>query len=105
MIEEIQALLVEIWAEIKKIFVKIINFFNNILGWFKDLSRLKILKEKNNKVAVSIKENMTNGDYNVINCLFDEETNKIDDAEVIQSKNIDQKTKDSFGNQDMIILN
>jgi len=104
MFEWIKNLLAKAWDWIKKIFVKIINFFANIKSWFTQASRLKKLKEDKNKVAVVIKETLDNGDYNVVNCLFDEETNTLDDAEVVQSEDIDQKTRDSFGNRDMIVL-
>jgi hypothetical protein len=105
MFELIKKLLKDAWEWIKKIFVKVVNFIQNISGWFRDKDRLKKLKEKNNIIAVSIKEKMRNGDYNIVNCLFDEETNTLNDSEIIHSKDIDQKTKNNFGNQDMIILN
>lgn len=101
-------LLREIWGFIKKIFVRVVNFFQNIVSFFKDPSRLKKLKEDSNILAVSIKENLDNGDYKIVNCLFDKSDNKIVDQEEhamgIQAEYMDNKTANSFGNKDMIIL-
>ena len=106
MYDLIKELLKSIWNDIEKVWVKVVNFFKNILGWFQDTERLKKLQENNNLIAIAIKEKMANGEYNVINCLFDENTNTIENEEtkVIQSKNIDKETKDKFGNKDLIIL-
>lgn len=103
MFEKIKEILESIWEFIKKIVVKTINFFRNILSWFKDKNRLKEL-QKNDKLAIVIKDNLTNGHYNVVNCLFDTNTNTLDDTEVVQSKNIDQETRKHFGHKKMIVL-
>ena len=104
MYEIIEDLLKDAWEYIKKIYLKVINFFKNIVSWFKNKERLKKLEEDKNKTAVIIKEKMKNGEYNVVNCLFDKETNTLDDAEIIQTENLDQETKNKFGHKDMIIL-
>lgn len=41
MIEAIRVILKSIWFEIVRILIKILNFFKNIISWFKDESRLK----------------------------------------------------------------
>ena len=40
----------------------------------------------------------------MVNCLFDETTNTIEDAEVVEANNIDYETKKYFGDKNMIIL-
>jgi len=104
MFKLIKGLLDRAWNWIKKIFVKILSFFNNIKLWFTERSRLKKLQENEQKIAVGIKEKLENGDYNVVPCIFDKNSNKIDDAEVIISEKLDQETKNKFGDKDMIIL-
>lgn len=101
-------LLRAIWNAIKTKFVEILNFAKNILVFFKNPSRLRQLKEDKNKIAVSIKENLENGNYRTVNCLFDKKENEIVDmdynAEGIESAEIDAQTEKTFGNRDMIIL-
>lgn len=101
-------LLRSIWDFIKKIFVKVINFARNILSFFKDPSRIRKLKVDSNVIAVSIKENLNNGNYNVVNCLFDKSSNTVVDLENqamgIEAEDIDDFTEEKFGDKDMIIL-
>ena len=101
-----------IWDALKRlgkiIFRAILSFANNIARFFKDPLRLKKLKEQKNKLAVSIKENMENGNYNVVNCLYDQNTGEVDDLETdgvgIESNELDAEARLQFGNKDMIIL-
>jgi len=104
MFDLIMDLLKEAWDWIKKVWVKIVNFFKNIVGWFQNPQRLKKLKEDKNLTAVSIKQKLDNGDYQTIKCLFDEASNEIKDAEVITSESLDNETLQNFGNKDMIVL-
>lgn len=97
-----------IWDFINKIFVTVLNFVQNILNFFKNPSRLKKLKQDSNKLAIAIKENLDNGEYRVVNCLFDKEEQTIvdmnDEAQGIEAKDMDYQTERTFGNRDMIIL-
>lgn len=92
-------------AAVKRLIRKIVNFFKNIVSWFKDEKRLKKIKEDKNTVAVVIKEKLDSGDYETIQCLFDKEEDEVLDAQVITCESIDQKTEDSFKDKDMILLN
>jgi len=108
MFEIIFEALKAVWDFIKKIFVKILNFFKNIISWFRDPDRLKKLQEDSNVIAVSIKEKLDNGNYAVINCLFDQENNELvdytEDAEIIESEQLDKDSIRNFGDKDMIVL-
>lgn len=101
-------LLESIWGAIKRFFVKILNFAKNILDFFKDPRRLRKLKEDKNIIAVSIKQNLENGNYRTVNCFFDKKENEIvdmdDNALGIESEEIDAQTEKTFGNRDMVIL-
>lgn len=101
-------LLCSIWDAIEKYFERILNFAKNIVDFFKNPRRLRKLKEDKNKIAVSIKENLENGEYRTVNCLFDKKENEIvdmdDNAVGIESWDIDAQTERAFGNKDMIIL-
>ncbi len=54
-----------------------------------------------------MKERIKNGDYAVVNCIFDSETNQvieIDDSQAIQAESVDQRTEIEFADKDMIIF-
>lgn len=106
MFEIIKNALKAMWNSIKKIFEKVLNFFRNIAGFFKDPQRLKKIQQNKNLIAVAVKENLANGNYNVINCLFDKETESInkEDSIIIEAQDLDEQTKNKFENKDMIVL-
>lgn len=108
MIELIKNILRSVWNFIKKIFSKIINFCKNIVGWFKQPERLKKLLEDRNRMAISIKERLENGNYNVVNCIFDKEKEELvdyeEDAVVIEGEELDSETKEYFGDNDMLVI-
>ena len=102
-------LLRSIWNFIKKIILKVINFAKNIISFFKNPQRLKKLKQNSNLMAIAIKVNLDNGQYKVVNCLYDKVKNEVveeeTDAVGIEAEKLDKETKQHFGNTDMIILN
>lgn len=108
MFELIKSLLAKVWDWIKKIVVKIISFFANIVSFFRDRNRLRKLQEDRNRIAVAIKEKLDNGDYQTVNCLYDKQNVDLvdpeNDAQVITSGNLDDATKQAFGNKDMIVV-
>lgn len=106
--EIIKELLKKIWDFIKKIFVKILNFAINIIKFFRDKQRIKKLNENKKLMAIAIKEKLENGNFRVVNCLYDESIDDIvdyeDDAIGITAEKLDKKTEKAFGNKDMLIL-
>jgi len=104
----IKELLMKVWNFIKKIFLTLLNFFTNIVSFFRTPSRLAQLQADKDKIAVAIKEKLDNGDYQVVNCLFDKGTNQLvnpaTDAEAISAQNLDSETISNFGTKDMIVL-
>ena len=102
-------LLRKAWEFIKKIILKIVDFAKNIVSFFNDPQRLKKLQEDKNIIAISIKENLDNGQFNIVNCLYDKATGKMvdmeTDAQGIEAESLDEETKQRFGDKDMIVLN
>lgn len=98
----------KIWNLIKKIFCKIVNFVKNIVSFFREPHRLEKLKKNNNIIAASIKENLNNGAYHIVNCLYDTEKEEIVDMQEcslgIEAENIDFETAKHFGDKAMVIL-
>lgn len=101
-----------VWEFVKKKTVEIVNFVKNIVSWFRDPSIYKKLQENKKLIATSIKQNLENGQFNVINCLYDTEKEDIvgdydvgnQYADGIESKGLDSETKNRFGDKDMIVL-
>ncbi|WP_163533536.1 hypothetical protein [Helicobacter suis] len=94
-----------VWEWVKRIFEHILNFFKNIVDWFRNPSRLRQLQEDKNRIAVSIKEKLGNGNYGVVNCLFNKATEEIEGEAIgIESEQVDAETQKNFGNKEMIVL-
>lgn len=91
-----------------RFFRTVVRFFENIAGFFKNKGRLAKLRRNGNLLAVSVKRNLENGNYNVVNCLFNTKTGELsnpeEDAEVIESEDLDATTEAQFGDKDMIVL-
>ena len=108
MLEAIKRLLADVWDLIKKIFVAVVRFVQNIVSFFRDPSRLRKLQEDQNRIAVSIKEKLDNGDYQVVNCLYDKADERLvspeTDCEAVTSQQLDKTTKDAFGDKDMLVV-
>ena len=106
MFEAIINALKAIWSFIKKIVLKVVSFVMNIVSFFRDEKRLEKLKADKDLIAVAIKERLATGNYQVVNCLFNKETDTIDeeDAVVISADGIDEETESKFGTEDMIVL-
>ena len=104
----IKSLLKAVWDKIKKQAVYVLRFLTNIVAFFKDPNRLGKLKENKDRIAVAIKEKLDNGDYEVVNCLFDKEQAELvdpeEDAEVISASELDEETLAQFKEKDMLVL-
>lgn len=110
-VENLSSIFSSIWQSLKQIgkVIKILFLtFKNIIMFFKDPGRLTKLRENRNLLAICLKERQSNGEYNVVECLYDEQTEEIVGAQYhslgISTHNLDNVTKQNFGNKDMIIL-
>jgi hypothetical protein len=101
-------LLHTIWNFIKHIIVGILNFGDHIVNFFKNPNRLRTLKNDSDLMATTIKENLGNGNYNLVNCLFDKSTEQVVEMETnaqgIEASGLDEQTRNAFGDKDMIVL-
>ncbi len=56
-------------------------------------------------MAVAIKERLENGDYGIVKCLYNKQTEGVEDmAKGIESEQVDAETQRHFGNKEMIVL-
>lgn len=108
MYEFIVSLLKGVWNLIRRIWVGIVAFTRHIVMFFRNPKILNELSQNRDAIAVSIKQQLETGDYEVVNCLFDRETNNLinpeSDAEIISADDLDYATESKFGNKDMIVL-
>ena len=100
------------WKELVKlgkiIFKALLSFKINILSFFKSPERYKRIKENRNYLPFVLREKMKNGDYNVIEGVFDEKTDDVVDiqkeAQGFECERLDSELTDYFGNKDLVIL-
>lgn len=67
----------KVWDLLKAIQVDMI-VLKRLVAWFKDPGRLQRLKQNKKVIATSIKERLDNGEYGVVNCLFNTATGDIE---------------------------
>lgn len=100
----------KVWEELKRfgkwLLEKILNFVRNIRDFFHEKRRLKLLRERAEVIAASIKEKLENGNYGVVNCLYDTVTGDIYNMEAqdIEAEQLDDETIRNFGDKEMIVL-
>ena len=108
LIAEVKQALKAVWNFIKRMFEKILNFLKNIANYFRQPERIKKIQENPGTLAITIKDNLDNGNFAVVNCLFNKNTGEIldyeNDALIIETESLDAQTISSFGSKDIIIL-
>lgn len=101
----------KLWEVLKRLGkwlrTKILNFARNIKAFFLEKKQRELLQKKKEVIACSIKEKFSNGDYGVVNCLYDTETEDVvsmDYATEVEAERLDTETVSCFGSKDMIVL-
>ena len=114
--ETLKSFLLRVWDSLKKIWTRIVNFFNHIVHWFRAKYREVIYRYPNvSLISLKIKDDLRTGNYNtvnmgikksVVNTVYDNTTGEIlvDHTEVVEYEDLDAETKNRFGNKDMLIL-
>lgn len=111
MLDNIKAFFTRAWEVLKRfgkwLFTKILNFARNIRDFFLDRNRRELLRKRKELLAVSIKEKLDNGNYGVVDCLYDTNTEEIfdmEEAQAVESEQLDNETIRHFGDKEMIVL-
>lgn len=101
----------KLWEVLKRLGrwlrTKILNFAKNIKAFFFEKKQKELLQKKREVIACSIKENLNNGNYGVVNCLYNTETEDVvsmDYATEVEAEQLDAETAGYFGSKDMIVL-
>ncbi|WP_104708641.1 hypothetical protein [Helicobacter felis] len=103
-ISNIWGFFVRIWNAVKRLFVRLLQFFQHIASWFNDPSRLRRLEQDKRLMAVAIKERLENGNYGIVKCLYNKQTEGVEEmADGIASEQVDAETQRHFGNKEMIV--
>jgi hypothetical protein len=82
------------------IFVVVIKW-SKIVKWFRSRSEIKEADKAN--IAFTIKQKCNNGDYKVVQGIFNKRTENIVDGLVYQSKKIDSKLDEVHANKELVI--
>lgn len=111
MLSDIISFFKKAWKALKQfgkwLLTKILNFAKNIKDFFLERRRLQLLREREELLAVSIKEKLDNGNYGVVNCLYDTDTEEIfdmEEAQDVEAEQLDNETIRHFGDKEMIVL-
>ena len=120
--ETLKSFLLRVWDSLKKIWTRIVNFFNHIANWFRAKYREVIYRRPNAlPIVMKIEEGLKTGNYStadiglkksvtneksVVKTFYDRSTGEIlvDNTEVVEYVDLDAETKNRFGNKDMLIL-
>lgn len=112
--EEIKVLISQALGYIKQLFVRIINgvinFINNIVGWFKKLN-LKheedipfVLNAKDPQFRAMLK-NAPVKNVGIFEGVYNERTEEITHHEYLAADAIDNDTRQTIGNEAIVVLN
>lgn len=99
-----------LWEPLKQLgkwlLKKILNFAKNIRDFFRERRRMKLLQERKELLAVSVKEKLDNGNYGVVNCLYDTDAEEVfeEEAQDVEAEQLDDVTIRNFGDKEMIVL-
>ena len=96
----------KVWNFLKRVTVKILNFFNNIVNWFKNPETLAEIRKDLNNLPVAVKQNLANGKVTVITGIFNKATGELSVKHTIvyDAEKLDEETAKRFGDKDLIIL-
>ncbi len=107
-VEELKNLIKSVLDFIKKIFVKIIEFFRNIVNFVKKLHQKYKYRKGIKMVSVKINDLIKEEEYNIYTGVFNTETGELEnyeeDSEIISGENIDEETKKAFGSKELVIF-
>lgn len=100
-----------LWEPLKQLgkwlLKKILNFAKDIRDFFRERRRMKLLQERKELLAVSVKEKLDNGNFAIVNCLYDTDTEEVFDmkeAQDVEAEQLDDVTNRNFGDKEMIVL-
>lgn len=110
MLDNIISFFKKVWEALKQLgkwlLTKILNFARNIRDFFLERSRRELLRKRKELLAVSIKERLGNGNYGVVNCLYDTDAEEVfeEEAQDVEAEQLDDVTIRNFGDKEMIVL-
>lgn len=132
--ETLKSFFLRVWDSLKKIWTRIVNFLRDITNWFTarynevinrypraDAVLLKIEETIQSRdyntydIGMKIQGNFNSGAYStknvglkrgLVKTFYDHATGKIleDQTEIIEYDQLDAETRNSFGNEEMLVL-
>lgn len=98
---------------IKTLFTKIINgclnFFKNVIGWFKSLQLqqgrdVPFVANANQKAFKEMLKKAPVKNVGIFQGVYNEETNEITHNEYLEADELDEKTRQILGNEELVVL-
>jgi hypothetical protein len=78
-----------------------IVYYDDIIAWFRARNDIKV-RDKNN-VAFTIKQKMDNGEYKLVQGIFNKRTEQVVDGQVVQTKMVDERLADVHGQNELVL--
>lgn len=95
------------WNAVKRLVLSIVNFFKNIVEYFKRL----ILDPKKHKPFIAdmahLKDMIDKAPVKqcgIFQGVYNEETNEIENYQIIEADQLDATTKETLGNDPLVVL-
>lgn len=106
--EAFRAFMEKVKGIVKKIITKIIDFANQVVGWFRSLPLIKgrhIPFISNRQEFKDMLQNAPVVDVGLFEGVYDEQTDEITELRYIGAEEYDEKTESILGDEDLVVLN
>lgn len=106
--QAVKGFFVSFWKAIKRLFEAIVNFFEHIVNYFKNLA----LNKNKHKPFVAdlekLKDEIRNApirDCGIFEGVYNEETDEIEHTRIIETDELDAKTRSILNGDPLVVLN
>lgn len=102
-LDALWGLLRDAWDTVKQTSKRVFRFSTDVVKWFKQPGRVRRMKKRGTLAAV-IKEELDNGNFNMISCLVNPEGEEVYEARAVEVEELDDKTLEHFEDEDVLVL-
>lgn len=102
-LETLWELLLGIWESVEKTYKRVFRFSTDVLRWLNQPVRARQMRTRDS-LAVFIKDELDNGNFNVVSCLYNPDEEEIYDARVIEVEELDDETLHHFDDEEVLVL-
>ena len=88
-------------AAIAAIVTLVVLRYDDIVNWFR--SRQRLVASDTNNIAFTLKQHLSNNNFEVVQGIFNAETNKLADGVIIRANQLDSQVEFSHRTHDLVI--